>query len=122
MSTPEQPKIDECTAIAMLVANEVPSKQAVELVRQQEQHMVDVAPLLRGDVKGIRIPVFKAKPGLNIEVYEAELRVVEEVEFKGNGYDCLLKCDGCGWSIGWHIKEDLQPMLCCPGCGNKIKA
>lgn len=54
-------------------------------------------------------------------ITSGKLRVVEEVEFKGNGYDCLLKCDGCGWSIGWHIKEDLQPMPYCPGCGNPIK-
>lgn len=49
------------------------------------------------------------------------LRLVKEVELRGNDYDCLLKCDGCGWSIGWHIKDDLPPMIYCPGCGNKVR-
>ena len=50
-----------------------------------------------------------------------KLRVMEEVEFKGNDYDCILQCTSCNWGIGWHIKEDLEPMKFCPGCGNKIK-
>lgn len=51
----------------------------------------------------------------------AKLRVVEDVELKGNDYDCLLQCTGCKWRIGWHIEEDLEPMKFCPGCGNPIK-
>lgn len=50
-----------------------------------------------------------------------KLRVVKEVELKGNDYDCLLQCTGCNWGIGWHIEEELEPMKFCPGCGNPIK-
>lgn len=102
MSTPEQPTTDHGQSLP---------------VKEKVPHMVDVAPLLRGDVKGIRIPVFKAKPGLNIEVYEAELRVVREVEAMCGDHGGI---DGCSCS---ECSAPVMPeaWTYCPGCGNKVK-
>ena len=84
---------------------------------ERKIHEVDVAPLLRGDVNGIRIPVFKPNPGLNIEVHEVELRLVKEV-------DAL--CGDHGGIEGCSCSECSAPVMpeawmFCPGCGNKVR-
>ena len=113
MSTPEPPKTDELTAIAELVAKGVPPKRAVEFVQGKVPCILDVAPLLRGEVECIRIPVWGSNGVPHIKVNEVELRVVEEVEWDRKKPGCA-KC-GHAWSVLLTISAY------CPGCGNKIK-
>lgn len=49
------------------------------------------------------------------------LRVVEEVEFKANTYDCSLTCTGCKEGFADYLMEELEHVNYCPGCGGKIK-
>ena len=49
------------------------------------------------------------------------LRVVEEVEFKANAYDCSLTCTGCKEGFADYLMEEFEHVKFCPGCGQSIK-
>jgi hypothetical protein len=68
--------------------------------------IVDVAPLIRGEVDAIQVDMWTEAKGM----HHVKIRVVEEVEIMYG------LCNGCGYGDC----SDMVPPYC-PGCGNPIK-
>ncbi len=75
---------------------------------EKQQHKVDVAPLLRGDVKYLKIPVI-SESGYN-QITLTAVRTTRMIDNAGP------KCVSCGYSQDYTYKG----MNYCPGCGAKI--